>query len=302
MDWFSAVFCVAAALCASGRGALLVLLLLSLTLLFTTALARLWQHKRFGAQTAATALFAVGVGGALWRGFSALSPQNTQDLGPVLPVCVLLLLCAFASAQSPTVGRLARGSVSLLVIGGIRELLSSATLFGYPFAFSPLGATFAKSGNGMVGAGGLLVAAAGMWIFGITHPFPKAPVPRVKDSLCLGLTTAAAALLTSVLKTMIPHFPDAWLFFTALLLAITPITLSPLPDECMLIPPALACVIAPSSPLSAILAGAVTVILWPTFTALLDRLHHASLPRRFAGAPLLLIVAAVGIGILGAAG
>ena len=213
MPSFESVLCIAAAFCVSGRGALLLLVLLSLTTLFACVVQALWQWWGLAGAHVACVVSAVGVGGALWRCLSAVNPQNADDLGPLLPLLMLCLLCGLAATRPIWWKRGIKAIFALLVIGCLREWLAAASLFGYSFSFTAVGTTFGRSTNGALGVGGVLAAALVLWLGGLSAPITRVSMPSKRALLSLAVFTAAVGVVLSFWQqTAAPSAVHCWVF------------------------------------------------------------------------------------------
>lgn len=293
---FNLVWGAAAALCVSGRGALLLLIIVPLTQLFSAAVYSLWKWGDLTHEKAACTVTAVAFGGALWRCLSAVSAQNAADLGPALPLCILFLLCGFSAETVPSWKDLVKGIAALLTVGCIRELLDAASVFGLPLPFAAVGNTFGRSGDGSLGIGGILIAAAVVWVFGFSFPLRPLVPPKKGDLLFVALFTAAAGTLLS----LFPYLSAVWVFFAVMTagLILQIVCSHPLSPWLSFLPATTVCLAPALNPLIAVGVGGAVLLIGLIAPCVMDRLGRAPLPRRFSGAPLLLTGIALVLAIL----
>ncbi len=290
MTAFTTVWGVAAALCVSGRGALLLLIALPLTQLFSTAVHGLWKWWGLPHEKVACTITAVAFGGALWRCLSAVSAENAADLGPVLPLCALFCLCGFSADSAPSVGKLVKNSVALFTVGCVRECLASASVLGISLPFTAVGDVFGRSADGTIGIGGILVAAVVAWVFGLSFPLrPLSSPPRAVWFTAL-FTAAAGAILS-----LFPALSVVWRFFAVLTIALVLTAVCSLSLSSWLsVLPAVAVCLVPTLTLSAAVGiGGAVWLFGLALPCLFERLERAPLPRRFSGMPLFLTLAAI---------
>ena len=187
-------FCLAAALCVSLRAALLLLILLPLIAVLTLSAVVLLRQWRLSVPPAGAMLLAGGIGGALVSLMLAAIPDYRETLGNTVPVLVLVLLCGcgVASRYMDTPwrsGRVIGSAALLLLIGSVREMLSTGCLMGLPLPVTPLGESFGQTSAGSAGVGGVLVAAVILWLCRRRGTIPSARL-SVPESAAIGLVTS----------------------------------------------------------------------------------------------------------------
>lgn len=268
--------------CTSPRQSLLRVALVALLLCSTLLLRALLKRLALPFNAAVAVIFSLGAGVALCLllrvAFPTLSPPEPND--PV--TAVLLAACGIAAAgEHPLRLRLLPAAV---LIGALRELLSSGTLWGVtllPIGVSP---SFEN------GAGGLLIAALVLWCFGLTPPLLTGELPN--GAL---LTVAVLTALGSVLGIVTASLPLLYCLWGitavyALIAALLPKRYAP--DTWLVILPA------------AVLLTRRAALWWPSILVgigasvgivLLGSVHrrlHLTPPvARFQGAPIALAIA-----------
>ncbi len=295
MIGWDTVLCAAAALCVSGRHALLLLITLSLTQLFGYVVSLLWNWWELSHQKEASIVTAVAFGGALWRCFSAGSAQNADDLGRLLPLLVLFVLCGYAADTLPSWKRFFKSAVLVLAVGCVRELLAEASIFDLPLGYTAVGTVFGRSADGSLGVGGVLVAAVCVWLFGLSSPVGIAPLTCKRTALFTAVFTAGAGCVLGLFPTL----SVTWRFFGVFTLAVfccigISVWRSPwLP----LVAATAVCLPTTLTPLTALAIGCATALIVLAAPPLINRLARAPLPRRFSGPPLYLTLAAVTLAV-----
>ncbi len=296
MIGFHSVLYMAAALCVSGRGALLLLLTLSLTQLFVFVTASLWSFWGLSHKQEAAVLTAVAVGGALWRCFSATGEENAAALGPLLPLMVVFVLCGLCVDTPIAWRRFLKAAVFLLIIGCVRELLADASLFSFELGYAAPGTTFGRSADGSLGIGGVLLTALAVWAWGGNFPIHTLPPLPKRSVLLIGVFTAAVGCAL----TLFPSLSVTWRFFAATLCAIVVglSLLSPPYSAWILLFSAVGVCLPSTLTLpTSIVLGAAAALLAAALPPLVNRLGRAPLPRRFSGIPLCLTAFAVVLAI-----
>ncbi len=298
------LLCIAAALCVSGRSALLLSGVISLVYLLTLLLRTLLMVLKLPCTALRTTVFSVAAGSGLYLLLLAFVPQSKPDLGAVVPLLAVCFLCAAAVGETPpSLGRWFICIGVLTAIGCVRELLSTASLFGYPLPFSAAGEVFGRTAAGTIGIGGLLIAAAILWVFRQGRPLEKGRPFCGKNALQLGMVTTMAAAADGVLRGIVPDLPDLWRFWIALLLTILPLVWDEdrFPWITVLLVPVTVLWISGENVGTWIATGIGVGIGTLTLTAVWDRLYRSLPPSRFAGAPAVLTVAAILLSALHAA-
>lgn len=291
MFGFHSVLYMAAALCVSGRGALLLLLTLSLTQLFVFVTASLWSFWGLSHKQEAAVLTAVAVGGALWRCFSATGEENATALGPLLPLMVVFVLCGLGVDTPIAWRRFFKAAVFLLIIGCVRELLADASLFSFELGYAAPGTTFGRSADGSLGIGGVLLTALLAWMWGSDSPIRTLPTLSKRNVLLIGIFTAAIGCVL----VLFPSLSVTWRFFAATLTAVAVgLSLSPPYSAWILLFSAVGVCLPSTLTLpTSIALGAAAALLAAALPPLINRLGRAPLPRRFSGIPLYLTAFAV---------
>lgn len=222
VDGAAVFLCLLAASCGSLTAALLVLAGGALFLLLNLLMLFIFRPLTGRARNAASLFFAAALYTALRLALSAYRPAWLAAMGPEWLTAALFLFSAPAAVtlmeKKPVSSkRLALCSLALLVIGGVRELLSAGTLAGVrilPDGF-PVSDSFA------FGGAGLIIAALLLALFRIRGQ-GKLISYRVPEGLlyavgALGLTIAAGAFFA--LLTRLFPLPGLWRPFLAAALA-----------------------------------------------------------------------------------
>lgn len=293
MIGWDVVLCAATAVCVSGRGALLLLTTLSLTQLFTHVVSAVWDWWALSYKRQATTLTAVAVGSTLWRCFTAIAVQNATDLGELFPLMFVLVLCGSMADAPPSYGRYLKSIALLLVVGCVRELLTSATLFGLSFNFTPWGTVFGRSADGVLGIGGLVIAAAFVWLGGISTPMRLLPIASKRAILLTGVLTAGACCVFS----LFPSLSLMWRFWSVLAVGLLLCRTASLPDRVALTAATLACLPTTLTPIAAMGIGLSAALVYLALPPLLNRLARAPIPRRFSGVPVTILLIAVTLAV-----
>ena len=290
------VLCAAAALCTSGRGSLLMLITLSLTQLFTGVVSALWKWWELSHTRHATVLTAVAFGCALWRCFTAIGVQNAADLGSPLPLAFLFVLCGAVADVPLSASRFLKGVLVVLLVGCLREALATASLFHIPLGYTGFGEVFGRHTDGTLGIGGLLVAAAIVWLWGMSNPIRVLPPTSARTALLVGLFTASARCILS----LFPSLSLPWRFWSVLTVGLWLYHSVPFPCGMTLITAVAVCIPSELTLVTAIGVGCLALVLSAALPAVVNRLARASLPRGFAGPSLYITLAAVTSAVWGA--
>lgn len=271
--------------CTSPRHSLLWVLFVSVLLLLCHLFVGGLHKLSLPVPTGVRVLFAAGAGGALYLLLRSAFP-NTAFLAAEQPYTVLLWLACGAAADNRSIPA-ARTLPALLLLGVLRELLADGTLWG--IRLLPAGLAPAL-GNG---AGGLLLAALLLWVFGLHPPTVQeidSPLPALTAA---GLVVAGAGL--GVLTAPLPPLYAVWA--TTLVLGVIAGLLPARWDAgaWFTLAPAAALLTRGSVGIwqwaTPLLLGAATVVGLAAVASLHRRCRLSPLPRRFAGTPAALAVA-----------
>jgi hypothetical protein len=277
-----------------------------LVLLFTAVLRLLLGYLRLSCPAPLAILFAAAVGSALHLLLLAFVPDSADALGTTILLYGIFLLCgatAHGAERDFSLKRLLQGVCAGIFIGAVREVLSRGTLLGLPMPVTATWDTFGQTTAGQIGIGGLLAAAAGLWLFRLSHPVASPCHIRGKQAWQLGVLTAAVGAVNWLLLS---HVSLVWRFWIGILLTVIPLLMSKqeLPAWGAVLTPAVILMVSGEGSTPALWmligAGAAVGVLVPVVVALLWRLRRSPLPRSFGGAPAVLTVAAVVLSALSA--
>lgn len=218
--------------CTSLRQSLVRLLLVALLLLLTHGFCSTLRRFSLPAHTELAVVFAFNVGTALCLVLRVLFPNVPCE--PDTPLTALLLTACGLSALRPQPADW-RLIPAVLLIGGLRELLSAGALWSIPLCSPPVSAAFREA------VGGLPIAAAVLCCFRLTLPLrheelSKTALPLIGGvsavavllgivtadlplRYCLGGITAVCALLTGLLSSK--YSLGGWLFLCPALVLLT---------------------------------------------------------------------------------
>lgn len=274
------LLCTALAACATVSQALTLSVVLSLQLFVCLLLARSPVNHT------AIWLFSAGCGIALLQ-LSTLTPFTL----PIQPLTVAaVILCGAAAAQwgSTPANTLWRTAAAMLLVGFFRELLSNGSVLGV--------SVFTPPAIQVEGAGALLLAAGGVWLFRLHSPVVLTHDSGAWQTVWLTLSVGA---VKSALSHFLPALSPLWVAFITVLCAavLTEIPLFRTPWA-PLVPPLVLCLSATwwQAPAAALAAG----LLVSTVAAVWVRWRRRPLRQSFTGAPALLTLSAIGWSVFSA--
>lgn len=297
------LLCVAAAVCVSGRCALLLVCLLALTRLLAGGIRSLLRVLTLPCPAPAVTMVSVAAGSTLYLLFLAFVPGSSEDLGAVLPLLLLFFLCGTAACeQELSFWQLMGTGGVLLMIGCVREVLSAGTLLTYPLPLEPAGDVFGRNAAGAVGTGGILVAAALLWLLGGGRALKKPTGLTGGAALRVGLVTVLSAAADGVLRMVLPDVSDLWRFWVCLLPAVIPLLWAEwaFAPVAAVVPPLAVLLVSGDTLLTWVVTGIVTGVVVFAVAAAWDRPCRSSVPSRFAGPPAVLTATAIITAALGA--
>ncbi len=266
--------------CTSPRDARFYLLLLSVLLTVVRLLAVLFDRLSLPLSAGGAMLLSLSVGTVLCL---LLQLWRTEAPSPTEPLTVAVLLSAGLFTRTDIVPSM-RLLPFALIVGVLREGLTHGTLWGVsvmPPSFSPV-----FSGE----TGGLLIGALLLWLFGL-RPSVFSPAPREH-----GQTAVLLTVLGGTVGLITASWPPLYAVWVATLAVCLIDSLLPAPYTAgnWLPLAALAMLWTRHAPwwMPLLFAGCAAVAV-PAVAAVYRRMRLSDTPRRFAGAPLALTVAAV---------